>query len=149
MYLILTKRAELRKGIEERALTFALLTRAPICAGYETYYASGFYKFRELMRDLPDASNPDVERILIINVNGQVLFDSRELDEARPPAAPSRAQRWVQEPERLEAVKRLEHTAAARAATPTARRRWRSSPPTSRTGAATSCRSPTRSPTGT
>src|SRR5688572_25811252 len=45
LYMILTKRAELREGIEQRALTFALLTRAPICTGYETYKDSGFSKF--------------------------------------------------------------------------------------------------------
>src|SRR5262245_66233862 len=71
VYLILTKRAELRKNIREEALTFALLTRAPICSGYDLYYASGFYKFRELMRDLIKM-NDDVVRIQIINVNGQI-----------------------------------------------------------------------------
>jgi signal transduction histidine kinase/DNA-binding response OmpR family regulator len=108
LYLILTKRAELRKGIQQRALTFALLTRAPICTGYETYKDSGFYKFRELMRDLLTL-DADVVRITIMNVNGQVLFDSATLaDAAQPAAEPPR--RWVQEPSRLEAVKRLEYT---------------------------------------
>ncbi|HET7746185.1 MAG TPA: HAMP domain-containing sensor histidine kinase, partial [Vicinamibacteria bacterium] len=108
IYLIYTKRNEMRDGIEQDAHTFALLTRAPICTGYDTYYQSGFYKFRELMRDLMKL-DPDVERIRIINVNGQVLFDSAELDEpgAQQPAAPAR---WIQEPERLDAVKRLETT---------------------------------------
>ena len=107
LYLILTKRAELRKDIEERALTFALLTRAPISAGYETYKDSGFYKFRELMRDLLTL-DPDVVRIEVMNVNGQVLFDTAGLNEATTAADAPR--RWVQEPERLEAVKRLEYT---------------------------------------
>ena len=106
LYLILTKRAELRKGIEERALTFALLTRAPICTGYETYKDSGFSKFRELMRDLLTL-DPDVERIAILNVNGQVLYDTA--GEGSPASTVSPA-RWVQDPERLEAVKRLEYT---------------------------------------
>src|SRR5687768_11901487 len=106
LYLILTKRAELRKGIEERALTFALLTRAPICTGYETYKDSGFSKFRELMRDLLTLDG-DVVRIAIMNVNGQVLYDTAAASTADPAAAPAR---WVQDPERLEAVKRLEYT---------------------------------------
>ena len=100
--------AQLRKGIEDRALTFALLTRAPICTGYEAYKDSGFYKFRELMRDLLTL-DPDVVRIEIINVNGQVLFDTLSLDETGPDAAGA-PRRWIQEPERLEAVKRLEYT---------------------------------------
>jgi signal transduction histidine kinase/DNA-binding response OmpR family regulator len=109
LYLILTKRAELRRGIEQRALTFALLTRAPICTGYEAYKDSGFYTFRELMRDLLTL-DPDVVRIAIINVNGQVLFDTASLNETGMKSATESAKRWVQEPERLEAVKRLEYT---------------------------------------
>ena len=102
LYLIVTKRRELRHGIEQRALTFALLTRAPICTGYEAYKDSGFYKFRELMRDLLTL-DPDVVRIAIINVNGQVLFDTATLDQDGAQAAePPR--RWVQEPARLDAV---------------------------------------------
>ncbi|HLA77278.1 MAG TPA: ATP-binding protein [Vicinamibacteria bacterium] len=109
VYLIVTKRSEIRRDVQARAITFAQLTKAPICTGYELFYASGYYKFRELMLSTMRL-NEDVERILIVNVNGQVLFDSEELDEgrslpARPPAA-----RLVQEPERLEAVKRLEAT---------------------------------------
>jgi signal transduction histidine kinase/DNA-binding response OmpR family regulator len=109
LYLILTKRGELRRGIEERALTFALLTRAPICTGYEAYKDSGFDKFRELMRDLLTLDR-DVVRISIINVNGQVLFDTASLDDPSAQAAAEPPRRWVQEPERLEAVKRLEYT---------------------------------------
>ena len=36
VYMILTKREELRKGIEEDALAFARLTRAPISAAFLT-----------------------------------------------------------------------------------------------------------------
>ncbi|MBI3932891.1 MAG: response regulator [Acidobacteria bacterium] len=109
VYLILTKRKELRRDIENRAYLFALLTRTPICVGYETYYASGFYKFRELMRDHLRLEE-DVERILIINVNGKILFDSTELDEASPHGEGAAAERWVEDAERLEAIKRLEPT---------------------------------------
>lgn len=108
-YLTVTKRAELRRDIEEKARTFAQLTKAPVCTGYETFYASGFYKFRELLRDTMRL-NSDVERIVIVNVNGQVLFDSDELDEARSPRGPGPPERWIRDPERLEAVKRLEPT---------------------------------------
>src|SRR5437868_4830774 len=75
VYLILTKQRELRRDIEARALTFAQLSRAPICAGYDTYYASGFFKFRELMREYLGLDQ-DVERVLIIGVSGELLFDS-------------------------------------------------------------------------
>jgi hypothetical protein len=105
VYLILSKRAELRKDIETRAELFAKLSRAPICVGFDTYYSSGVYKFRELMRDHLRL-NDDVERILIVDVNGRILFDSRELDEGE--AEPRAAQRAVTDPVRLENIKKLE-----------------------------------------
>jgi signal transduction histidine kinase len=109
VYLIVAKRSEIRRDVQARAVTFAQLTKAPLCTGYETFYASGYYKFRELVLSTMSL-NEDVERILIVNVNGQVLFDSEELDEARTPPARPAADRLVHEPERLEAVKRLEWT---------------------------------------
>jgi len=107
-YLILTKRTELRRDIENRARLFAQLTRTPVCVGYDLYYASGFYKFRELMRDHLRL-NPDVERILIVNVNGKILFDSNELDEANP-RGEGEVERHITDPDRLEYIKKLETT---------------------------------------
>ena len=107
VYLIMSKRAELRDGIERNALTFALLTRAPICTAWQAYSESGFQRFRELMRDLMSLED-DVVRILIVNVNGQVLFDTDDLD--RAPPAPDAPPRWLQERDRLEAAKKLEYT---------------------------------------
>jgi signal transduction histidine kinase/DNA-binding response OmpR family regulator len=109
LYLILNKRQDVRRDIENRATLFALLTRTPICVGYETYYASGFYKFRELMRDHLRLE-PDVEKVLIINVNGKILFDSSELDETSPHSEGGTSERWVEDTVRLEAIKRLEPT---------------------------------------
>ena len=109
VYLVLTKRSELRQDIQDRGMLFAALTRQPVCVGFETYYASGFYKFRELMRDYLRLEE-DVERILIISVNGKVLFDSAELDTARTQKRPAGPERWITEPDRLEAIKRLEPT---------------------------------------
>jgi signal transduction histidine kinase/DNA-binding response OmpR family regulator len=93
VYLILAKQAELRRDIEARARIFALLTRQPICEGYETYFASGFYKFRELMKDYLKLE-PDVERILIVNVKGEILFDSSELED-NAPRRQEPPQRWI------------------------------------------------------
>ena len=108
VYLILIGHRKLRDDIERNARLFAELTNQPICVGWENYYRSGFYKFRELMRDFLRRA-PDVERIEIIDVNGRILFDSLELEQtgpqADPPAKPS-----IDEPTRLEAIKRLEPT---------------------------------------
>jgi signal transduction histidine kinase/DNA-binding response OmpR family regulator len=109
VYTVLSQRAELRREIEERASTFAELTHGPICVAYDELYRSGFYKFRELVRENLSL-NPDVEYFLIVDVNGQVVFDSRELNEARLPQDVPPGPSWIREPERLEAVKRLEPT---------------------------------------
>jgi signal transduction histidine kinase len=106
LYLILSKRGELRRGIERSATTFALLTRGPIASAYATYHESGFNRFRDLIRDLMSL-NPDVERIQVVNTNGQVLFDTA--DGLVAPAGRG-GPRWLQDPERLEAVKKTEYT---------------------------------------
>ncbi len=108
-YTYLVRRRLLRADLESRANLFALASRAPICFAYETHYASGYYRFRELMRDYLRLE-PDVDRILISDVNGQILFDSTELDGAGPPRGGSASERRIQEPDRLEAVKKLEAT---------------------------------------
>ena len=109
LYLILTKRAELRRDIETRGELFASLTAKPICVGYETYYASGFYKFQELIGYYLGLEE-DLERVRIINVNGKILFDSAELQEGTGQRQGRDPERWVEGSERLEAIKRLELT---------------------------------------
>jgi signal transduction histidine kinase/DNA-binding response OmpR family regulator len=109
LYLILTKRAELRRDIETRAELFASLTAKPICVGYETYYASGFYKFQELIGYYLGLED-DLERVRIINVNGKILFDSAELQEGSGQRQGRDPERWVEGSDRLEAIKRLELT---------------------------------------
>src|SRR6185436_11911780 len=83
VYLILIAHRKLRDDIEKQARLFAQLTNQPICVGYDNYYRSGLLKFRELMRELLRRA-PDVERIEIIDVNGSLLFDSSELQDAGP-----------------------------------------------------------------
>jgi len=108
-YSLLVGRRQLRADLEGRANLFALASTVPICLAYEAHYASAYYKFRELMRAYIHLE-PDVERVLIMNVNGQILLDSRELDEAGSPWEGRASERWIQEPDRLEAVKKLEPT---------------------------------------
>jgi signal transduction histidine kinase len=109
VYLIVTRHAELKRDIGDRAMTFALLTSRPLCAGYATYYApgSGIYKFRELLRGYLRLA-PDVERVLILDVGGEVLFDSSELEP--PGTTPAGPRRRLEDAARIEAVKRVEPT---------------------------------------
>jgi len=108
VYFILTKQAELKENIERDADRFARLTNALICVGYEDYFDSGFYKFRELIRNAMRLG-PHVERIEIVNVSGKVLFDSDELSQTGV-QSDERRERYVEDPARLEAIKKLEPT---------------------------------------
>src|SRR5574341_78673 len=71
LLLIYFKYREFRNDVEHRALAFARLAVKPICDGYETYFYSGYFKFRELLGDLK-SSDPDVDKILIVDVNGRI-----------------------------------------------------------------------------
>jgi len=108
VYLILTKRAELRKQTEDQALKFALLTRDRIGGSYETYDTQGF-KFRELMREMLGL-NPDVERIQIIDVDGRIRFDSAEMGDSGSHGGGDPPERRLVDPERLAAVKAVSDT---------------------------------------
>jgi signal transduction histidine kinase/CheY-like chemotaxis protein len=108
VYLILRKRSELRGDIKEESLTFAELTKERLANGWdENHDEKDFYKFRNLVRDVLRL-NTDVERILIADVNGRLLFDSAELDELDPHRQGPPPERWIQEPARLAAIQGLE-----------------------------------------
>jgi signal transduction histidine kinase/DNA-binding response OmpR family regulator len=108
VYLILKKRSELRVDIDQATRTFAELTKERLSNGWdENHDDKDFYKFRGLVRDTLRL-NTDVERILIADFNGRVLFDSTELDELDPRRQASPPDRWIQEPDRLAAIQGLE-----------------------------------------
>jgi signal transduction histidine kinase/DNA-binding response OmpR family regulator len=115
VYLILRKRSELRGDIERETRTFAELTKDLLATGWKEKEKPDqqesaerkFYKFRELVRNTLRL-NIDVERLLIVDFNGRVLFDSSELDELDPPRGATPPDRWIQEPARFAAIQALE-----------------------------------------
>ena len=107
--LALTGRRELRREIERRAESHAALAVRPVCEAFETYYASGYTKFRELVTDVSEL-NPDLVGIDLYDTSGTLLFSSEEFeDNTLGPKAGERGegQRAV-EPRLLGAVKGLE-----------------------------------------
>lgn len=78
LLLIYFKYREFQNDIEQRAKSFSRLAVKPVCDGYDTYYYSGYFKFRELMQDLMK-NDPDLTNIRLLDVNGRVLFDSSNL----------------------------------------------------------------------
>jgi signal transduction histidine kinase len=104
-WLMLSARQRLRDRLETSASLFASLATGPIGSAYDAYFASGYFKFRQVVRDLLAAA-PDVTRIEIVDVEGRVLFDSRRLDSSAP-AEPSPRRL---DPRYLDAARRLEPT---------------------------------------
>ena len=78
LLLIYFKYREFQNDIEQRAFSFAFLAVKPICDGYDTYYYSGYFKFRELMSSLMSYER-DLTNITLLDVNGRVLFNSESL----------------------------------------------------------------------
>ena len=91
-WLVLSARQRLRERLETSASLFASLATGPIGAAYDAYFDSGYFKFRQVVRDLL-ALAPDVTRVEIVDVEGRVLFDSSRIDEVAAPAASGRPPR--------------------------------------------------------
>ncbi len=87
LVLALANRPRLREDLENRAQAYARLSAAQVCNAYETYYASGYSKFREIVQDKMQL-DPDLARLAVYDTGGRVLFDSQELgNELGEPAA--------------------------------------------------------------
>ncbi|HEY7161404.1 MAG TPA: hypothetical protein VH815_09090, partial [Acidobacteriota bacterium] len=79
--LLWMKYTEFKTDIDERAYAFSNLAVKPVSDGYEAYYFSGYFKFRELMHNLM-LYEPDLIRIFLLNVDGKILFDSDNLSKS-------------------------------------------------------------------
>jgi signal transduction histidine kinase len=77
LVLALASRGQLRRDVERRARAYAQLSVGPICNAYETYYASGYSKFRELLLETIRL-DPDLARLSVYDTAGRALFDSAE-----------------------------------------------------------------------
>jgi signal transduction histidine kinase/ActR/RegA family two-component response regulator len=111
--LALTSRTELRRDIERRAEGFAVLAAAPICEAYETYFASGASKFREIVGDVA-RRNPDLVDLAIYDTQGRQLFDLASLERASFGPSLTQPQRRLAPSRLLDAVRGLEMVAWGR-----------------------------------
>jgi hypothetical protein len=92
----------LRIRHSQDAFSFARMSARAVAEAYDSYYASGYYKFRELVGDVMQL-NPDLKQVSLVDVEGRVLFDSREFAEGKPAV-----QAKIESPELLAAVKGLD-----------------------------------------
>jgi len=76
---LIVRNRQLRREVIDSSLSFAQLTVAPLCQGYDMYYSSGYYKFREIVSSLL-AMGRYIERVQIIDINGEIRFDSQEME---------------------------------------------------------------------
>jgi len=102
-------RRHFRQETEERASSYSRLAVDPVCDAYQTYFDSGFSKFRELVGEIAEL-DPDLEGLRIYDVDGELLFDSDELDRHGRPAEPPRRP-TAADPRLLTALGGLEPTA--------------------------------------
>jgi signal transduction histidine kinase/DNA-binding response OmpR family regulator len=107
--LIYLKYREFENDIEHRAVSFARLAVKPICDGYDTYFYSGYFKFRELIGNLI-SSEPDVMRMVLVDVNGKILFDSEDLKKSHFIPSTDVPAQTLRDPYYLDAIRKLELT---------------------------------------
>jgi signal transduction histidine kinase len=62
--------------------SFSSLSVVYVIENYELYYESGFYKFAEVIDNLMNL-NKNIEEIQIVDVNGNILFDSTEIQDGK------------------------------------------------------------------
>src|SRR3989344_5880717 len=72
-----------RKNLISQARSFAKLSAKPVGSTYSLYYNSGYLKFKELISEIL-VLDPEIEKVQIISVTGQILFDSEELESGKP-----------------------------------------------------------------
>ena len=69
-----------KNSLLESAESYSSLSAVTMIKQYERYYDSGFYPFIQIVDDLMKL-NKNVYQILIININGKILFDTNEIIE--------------------------------------------------------------------
>ncbi|HBE73067.1 MAG TPA: hypothetical protein DDW31_03090 [candidate division Zixibacteria bacterium] len=94
----------LKRQYSQDAFAFARMSARTVAEAYDSYYASGYYKFREMVGEVM-RMNPDLLALALVDVEGRVLFDSREFDEGKPDRPGV-----IDNPEMLAAVKGLDIT---------------------------------------
>jgi len=109
LLLIYFKYREFQNDVERRAYSFAKLAVKPICDGYETYFYSGYFKFRELLSSLL-SSEAEIIEVQIVDVNGNILFDSDDLQKSHFIPRPDLPRTVITDGYYLDAIRKLELT---------------------------------------
>jgi signal transduction histidine kinase len=100
-YLLMAGRRAIRVRLETGARQFAVLATPALAQSFDSYFNSGYFKFRQFVVDLL-ARSDEVTAILVCDVDGHVLFDSRQAQATPHDSAATLAG------ERLLALRRVE-----------------------------------------
>lgn len=94
--------------LRDHSLAFARLSSGTIVDAYRKYSSGGKFRLRILLLDVL-SMDPDLEQVVLLDVNGTVLFDSQEI---RPPDAPilpvPGQERVFLDPSELEKIRGIE-----------------------------------------
>lgn len=96
----------LKRQHSRDALAYARMSARTVAEAHQSYYASGYYKFREIVSNLM-SMNRYVERIQILDINGEIRFDSRDLEAG---TMLGRDKPRVDDPGLMDRIKRLDIT---------------------------------------
>jgi hypothetical protein len=80
----LHERLRTRGELRVQARTFAQSSTGPIANAYQDFFKAGFYKFREEVLERMNL-NTSLQRIRIVDLSGQVRFDSDDMTAAAAP----------------------------------------------------------------
>ncbi len=75
--LVHLRARELRANTEKNGKIVASLTVGSLCEAYDSYYDTGYYKFRQRVLSLLSIDK-ELERVAIFTVDGKKVFDSDE-----------------------------------------------------------------------
>lgn len=84
------------RQISDQAKSFADLSGKPIIDSYDLYFNSGNLKFKEILDNLL-STNQNVENIQIINMEGNILFDSKDQNSEKQSSGKQGVPDYVQE----------------------------------------------------
>ena len=76
LVLIRNNQKSLTENLISQAKSFSQLSVRPFVEAYELYFSSGYLKFKEITEKIL-ALNPDISRIQLIDVKGNILVDSK------------------------------------------------------------------------
>ncbi len=72
---------QIRQQVTSGSIAFSELATKPLAQNYDTYFNSGYFKFKELYQSTLEL-NKDITKVQFVDVNGKIIFDSTLLGQS-------------------------------------------------------------------